>query len=468
MQRRFLDDLGIRKSPTPKPVRPVSMINYPPHINIYENFNANQPLDPNLNLPPVVPRNEGKTEIPTDGNLTRESNYSLVRRPRMCSGDTPTTPTNNPNTESQYDLAKLPFPDDPNVSDRPLSDPYLAMSECDKNKTLTKQPVNVHELDDGYQAIRSDDESNLFDYEVMSCDTKSHMRVLLPSHGEGKRQSGQSDASSTNRDSGSVFEGSRNSSSKEENLYAPFPVDNPSSNSENIPDLPPPRLSGSESPKCSSPEKPPRSKKGSVFSPPHSNRNSGEQSAVSDAPSPQPPPLESLPVRRTLQDVLSSDFPSSNYPPKVGGHARSLTDLYRSDDPDRGNIYSVQPLPPTRKNIPPLTDYAFVKPKSEDRSEIPQLPPPRRQVSNRTEVKGPQSPPLQSFKFKPGISEPSVSAESQDDSDEYEDATMMNGQPPRPPPRRSTKPHLNKSKSYHNAEEQAQITQDDIPMRPRS
>lgn len=239
---------------------------------------------------------------------------------------------------------------------------------------------------------------------------------------------------------------------------------------ESVPSLPPPRQNGSESPKCSSPEKPPRNKKDSnVLSPPHSNRNSRE-SRTPEGPSPIPPPLESIPVRRTLQEVLSQENIPCRVPPKPAGHARSLSDLPTSnpEDPDKGNFYSVQPLPPKRKNIPPPTDYAFVTPKPEERGDIPQLPPPRGQVPQRIEGRGVNSPPQQSFKFKPGKSEPTAAADCTDDSEEYEDATGMNGQPPRPPPRLSMKPNLNKSKSYHNAEERAQITQDDAPVRPKS
>lgn len=471
VQRRFRDDLGIRRSPTPQPVRPVSMINYPASFNIYENYNPDKPLDLGLNLLSVPhPRKNSKKESHNQENLKRSDQYSVVRRPRMCSGDHPTTPTNPDMDDDNYDVAKFPLDEDLLLE----NNPYLAMADSDKNRTLTKEPLDLKSLDDGYQAIRSDaSDPNSFDYEDMSCDTKK-TRVSLPSSSDEKRLSGRSEASSTNRDSGSVFEGSRNSSSKEENLYAPFPggLDsrNSEANMESVPSLPPPRQNGSESPKCSSPEKPPRNKKDSnVLSPPHSNRNSRE-SRTPEGPSPIPPPLESIPVRRTLQEVLSQENIPCRVPPKPAGHARSLSDLPTSnpEDPDKGNFYSVQPLPPKRKNIPPPTDYAFVTPKPEERGDIPQLPPPRGQVPQRIEGRGVNSPPQQSFKFKPGKSEPTAAADCTDDSEEYEDATGMNGQPPRPPPRLSMKPNLNKSKSYHNAEERAQITQDDAPVRPKS
>ncbi|XP_056004607.1 uncharacterized protein LOC125657945 isoform X6 [Ostrea edulis] len=458
VQRRFRDDLGIRKSPTPQPVRPVSMINYPPSFNIYENYNPDGLLDGRLNLPNQSSKGARRKETTPPQQLTRNENYSFVRRPRMCSGDVPTDPDEN------YELAKIPFHEDIKAPERPTSDPYLQMCDANKSKLLSKQSSKILDLDDGYQVIRSEDgdPNMLADYEFMSSDLKN-LRVSLPPS-EPKRHSGLSDASTpTNRDSGSVFILSRDSSSKEENMYAPFPLSdsqNSTANMDGIPSLPPPRSSGSDSPKCSSPEKPTRHKM-RVVSPTSSNKNSKEPD-TSRLTNPIPPPLDSIPVRKTLQDTTTQDnLQSGVLHPTPGEHIQSLSDSPRLDDPDKGNFYSVQPLPPKRKNIPPPTDYAYVTPKAEDKIEIPLLPPPRRQSSQRQAGKGVSSPPQQSFKFKPGRSD--LTTENESDSDEYEDAITTNGQPPRPPPRGSNRPNLNKSKSCHTAEEK----QDDIP-RPKS
>ncbi|XP_061186103.1 uncharacterized protein LOC133194135 isoform X1 [Saccostrea echinata] len=465
VHRRFRDDLGIKKRPTPQPVRPLSMINYPPSQNIYENENLDFVLDPRLQdqFHGDVVRNK---EIPPAQPLTKDNNYSFVRRQRLCSGDT----SSKPETDGDnYELARNPFTEEFRIPERPPSDPYLDMCDADRSRTLTKPSSNVHQLDDGYQVIRSEDgESKLVDYEDMTADMKD-LRVFLPPCDEKKRQSGLSDASTpTSKESGSVFLGSRDSSSKEDNLYAPFPVSLDSqgstANVEDIPSVPPPRTSGTESPKCSSPDKPPRHKKGSsVVSPPHSNRNSRE----SDSPrvaSPVPPPLDSIPSRKTPQDIpMPDNMPSSVLPLRFGEFVPGLSNFSRPDDPDKGNFYSVQPVPPKRRNVPPPTDYAYVTPKPEDKGLIPELPPPRRQPSNIPVGKGLNSPPQQSFKFKPGLSEPGLENHS-DSNDEYEDATMMNGQPPRPPPRRS---NLKNSKSY-TSEEKTNVTRDDMPIRPKS
>jgi hypothetical protein len=445
------------------------MINYSQSFNIYENFNNPESLLlDKLKLPSRSSKGTRKQETSAPKQLTRNDNYSVVRRPRMCSGDVPTNPDNE---EEKYELAKYPFAEDIQTPERPTSDPYLPMCDANRSQTLTKQSSKIHDLDDGYQAIRSeDDDHTLAEYELMS--GVKDLRVSLPAS-DPKRQSGLSDGSTgtptpTNRDSGSVFVLSGDSSSKDENLYAPFPVSdsqNSITNMDGIPSVPPPRSSGSDSPK-SSPEKPTRHKKG-MMSPPSAAKNSKE-AETSKLTHPIPPPLDSIPVRKNLQDTSTQNNTQSCAPhSKPGEHqVPSLSDSSRLDDPDKGNYYSVQPLPPRRKNIPPPTDYAYVTPKAEDKPEIPLLPPPRRQVSQKQEKRGVSSPPQQSFRFQPGRSDPST--ENQSDSDEYEDATMMNGQPPRPPPRGSKRPSLNKSQSCHSAEQKAQFSQDDIPVRPKS
>lgn len=55
----------------------------------------------------------------------------------------------------------------------------------------------------------------------MLCDIKK-IRVFLSLSSDEKRLSGRSEVSLINRDSGSVFEGFRNLSFKEENLYVFF------------------------------------------------------------------------------------------------------------------------------------------------------------------------------------------------------------------------------------------------------
>lgn len=53
--------------------------------------------------------------------------------------------------DDNYDLAKFPLDEDLLLE----NNPYLAMADSDKNRTLTKEPIDLKSLDDGYQAIRS-------------------------------------------------------------------------------------------------------------------------------------------------------------------------------------------------------------------------------------------------------------------------------------------------------------------------
>ncbi|KAK3094675.1 hypothetical protein FSP39_004799 [Pinctada imbricata] len=494
-RRRSKDDLTqFRMSIPPLPTnnrRPQSMI-----INLPSSYDNNEEEKRTIPLssepqPKPSPRkiNQRKEGAKEASQISRDNMYSFVRRPKepiakKYSSESERLPSSsdseagdesddeesegerNRNTlidlcntnEDQRDYEDY---DDATVLKEEYAIYDLANTEESKEEYVKK----FADLDDGYQAITEvkNSEVNRSVGNRTSVNEEGEdpadyyctadLRVTLPKPDEITDRN-SSELTPTNP-SGYDYPPSPKSINPEidGNDYAPFPGQktNGSARSsynddpiDTIPQIPSRNSKSSVQGYTENiPEKPPRKKK--VSSPSNTQR-----------PRVNTPPS-------------SSNRPRTNTPPSSSSRPMSdMTPLKIPQLPEnstknvsRAKSDSDYKIPPRKRNVPPLTEYAYVtrdevKPSKKvppqrppNRPQLPkkQLLIPQNLTTNGDSLPGRNSPSLDNFQFNVGRSKDYSSEDDEEDAHAYEDATMLHDMPPEPPPRNSRK--FMKSISVH-------------------
>ena len=442
------DSVQFRFSVPPLPKRPQSMhvVNHTP---ILSEGNQIPPEIPSRPKPPPRKVNQRKSE--ENGKISADRNYSFVRRPKKQDSGTEDSwviidkaQRRSNDLEGKDDTLKAVCDSEFAQNGEETYDDFTLKREDDiyeyasgaHSKDIVDGKVNIAELDDGYQAIAEVKEeiankrlSDSTDFNshlrvslpITNEDFNSHLRVSLPLEHEKCTDESDDIATPTNKERYSYSD--NDITPAVDNDYAPFPGEKPA------------KVQSSQSDYDnfgSIPTLPVRSASHIPDKPPRKNRPSPNTSP-SHTPKKIPPLQENSKTGEKLPKTESSN-------------------------------YSV---PPRKRNVPPLTDYAYVTRKSGEVKVIeeqPKLPPPRggqkpdyersqtltqkeEDYSDYYSMPPRNSPTFdRSFQFNVGSTD-ARDSEDDEESHDYEDATMMHETSPPVPPPRSSRPKISKSHS---------------------